>query len=83
VHAGSGEARDVVGAVGDNQWRLLLVFLGRGGGTQLVRQRLHGGDQARLVTGVAIECLAEERHIALAGRCQRQQPLLQVGAVVP
>ncbi len=48
----------------------------------MLGQRLHRGDQAELVTGVAIERLAEQGHIARPRGRQRQHPLLQVRAVV-
>ena len=51
-------------------------------GAQLLGQRLHRGDEAHLVAGVAIQRLAEQRHIALPRGRQRQHPLLEVGAVI-
>ena len=77
------EAGDVLGAVqttiGDKDRRLPLSVRR----PQLVSQRFHGGHQAHFVTGVAIQRLAEQRHIALPGRRQRQHPLLEVRPVIP
>jgi hypothetical protein len=48
----------------------------------LLGQRLDRGHQTALVTGVAIQRLAEHGYVALPRGRQRQHPLLEVGAVI-